>query len=586
MSSDHHIRGGWTRRDFLKTAAVGAALAAPALAACRGKADPGIPATSASSLLPDPLAPADIRLAGDWGNRFASALHNLVGRPDRYPLVSFAANASCRPETLWPDWPGDQFGRWFSMLHVAQGYGWTPAKAQRSAIADLVLPLQTPEGNFGLPGTAEKIDSRIPSGNAFALRGLMDAYADTSETRYLEAARRLARYYEKIAPLWETRRGGLLHEFYGHCLDGLVALAGAGRDPWALDLAKRLGAKAGRTEHTHHSLSMCRGLIDLARASGERVFLDKAVDYAAWCRTARTVTGGLPEGMPVSPQDEGCALADWVVVNLMLYQATGEDAYVETAEQTLVNHLAFNQFVTGGFGHRGFGREVLGGKNWQGWEGKYGSENPGCCSMWGAWALGQAGRFAVTTAGGNVQVNLYPAAEADLREEGLRLSIESDFPRQSGVRIRIQARTRSRAAVSFRLPPWAEGWEARRNGEPVSEKPSGGRLVLRGWSGIETVELWFKSGLRFVPWPVDKGEAFGVFDGPLCLGLPGDAGDVDQAWTVAADGRGRPQAGATGAVAAVSAAGKAAGLVPIASDWQNPDVFNPRRWRVLFGKRT
>lgn len=577
---------GWTRRNFLKAASVGTAFAAPILSACRDQAGPESPAASGGrSALSRPLPPDGIRLSGEWGHRYGAALHNLVGRPDRYPLSTFAASAAGRPETLWPDWPGDQIGRWLSMLHVAEGYGWTPARRQRAAIADIVLPLQTPEGYLGLPGTAEKIDSRIPSGNAFALRGLMDAYADTREPRYLEAARRLARYFEKAAPLWETKRDGLLHEFYGHCLDGLAALAGQGGDGWALDLAKRLGARAGRTAHTHHSLSLVRGLIDLAGATGDPSFLAKAQDYAAWCRTARSVTGGLPEAMPVSPQDEGCALADWVVVNLMLYQAAGDEGYLDAAEHTLVNHLAFNQFVTGGFGHRAFGREVLGGKNWQGWEGRYGSENPGCCSIWGAWALGWAGRSVITTAGHEASIHLYPAAEIELPELGLRLSMEGDFPRSSRARIRLQAQPGCEAVLVLRIPAWAEGLEVLRDGAPVREKPEGRRLRLRGWKGVETIDIHFKSGPRFVPWTGDKGEAFGVFEGPLCLGLPDSAGDVDGVWTVATDGQGRPRADESGAVLAESAAGSRARLVPISSDWQNPDVFNPSRWRVLFGKR-
>ena len=73
--------------------------------------------------------------------------------------------------------------------------------------------------------------------------------------------------------------------------------------------------------------------------------------------------------MPQSPQDEGCGLADWIVVNLMMYQATGEERYLDDAEHTLVNHFFANQFHTGGFGHRSFSQEIIGGKNWQGWEG-------------------------------------------------------------------------------------------------------------------------------------------------------------------------------------------------------------------------
>ena len=160
---------------------------------------------------------------------------------------------------------------------------------------------------------------------------------------------------------------GVLHEFFGHCLDGLVALYEQGGDRWALDAAETIAAHAGRTSHTHHSLSLCRGLVDLALATGKRDYLAKAEDYLAWCRENRSVTGGLPEAMPVSEQDEGCGLADWIVVNLMMARATGEDRYIDDAELTLVNHFFMNQFHTGGFGHLSFVQDIVGGKMWQGW---------------------------------------------------------------------------------------------------------------------------------------------------------------------------------------------------------------------------
>jgi len=222
---------------------------------------------------------AQVRLSGELGARYMAATCNLLTRTDRYDLKSFAASAAGKPGALWWDWPGDQGGRWFSVLHVAEAYGWAPATSQRNAITEEVLSHQTQEGNFGPPESATATDIRIPSGNAFALRGLMDAYADNHDPRLLEAARRLARYFEAIAPKWETGQKGKLHEFYGHCLDGLVALFELGGDRRALELAERLAAHAGRTPHTHHSLSLCRGLMELARVTGRKEYLEKVEDY-------------------------------------------------------------------------------------------------------------------------------------------------------------------------------------------------------------------------------------------------------------------------------------------------------------------
>ena len=244
--------------------------------------------------LQQPIPFSQVHLHGELDSRYMAATCNILTRTDRYSIASFAASASGTPGALWWDWPGDQIGRWLSVVHVAEGLGWTQSAWYRRDVADAVFPHQTKEGYFGAAGTLKSDDLRIPSGNGFALRGLMDAYSDTRDLRYLESARKLARYFETIAPAWEKsqvqvfdlsgqpqsfdanapgwdkREAGKLHEFYGHCLDGLVALYEQGGDQWALDFAKRLAKNAARTPHTHHSLSLCRGLLDLARVDRRR----------------------------------------------------------------------------------------------------------------------------------------------------------------------------------------------------------------------------------------------------------------------------------------------------------------------------
>ncbi|MCX6223709.1 MAG: hypothetical protein NTV01_02990 [Bacteroidia bacterium] len=186
-----------------------------------------------------------IRLEGELGSRYQAATVNLMAHTDRYPPESFTASAAGHPGALWWDWPGDQIGRFLSCLHVAEGYGWSEAAAVRLIIAENSLPYLNPEGNFGPAGSSGSDDVRLISGNAFCLRGLVDAFSDTGDKRYLLAAEKMARYFENKAPLWETRSDGRLHEYYGHCIDGLVGFYELSREEWALDVAKRLAIHAG-----------------------------------------------------------------------------------------------------------------------------------------------------------------------------------------------------------------------------------------------------------------------------------------------------------------------------------------------------
>jgi len=51
-------------------------------------------------------------------------------------------------------------------------------------------------------------------------------------------------------------------------------------------------------------------------------------------------------------RDEGCAITDWLRLNLELARVTGKARYFAMAERTLHNHFLQNQAPTGGFGHR------------------------------------------------------------------------------------------------------------------------------------------------------------------------------------------------------------------------------------------
>lgn len=527
----------------------------------------------------------DVELKGELGARYQAATCNLLTRTDRYTLDSFAANAAGTKGALWYDWPGDQFGRWYSVLRVAEGYGWPEAAWHREQVAGIILAHQQPEGHFGLAGTAESRDIRIPSGNAFALAGLMDAYRDTGDKRYLEAARRNARYFEQIAPLWEHKGpDASLHEFYGHCLDGLVALAEEGNDKQSLELAKRLALSAGRAKHTHHALSMCRGLIDLAVATGDPVYLDRARDYVQWCRDNQLITGGVPENMPASDQDEGCGLADWIVTNLKMFACTGEDDYLENAEHVLVNHFFMNQFHTGGFGHLGYDQQIVGGKSWQGWNGKFGSENPGCCSLWGQWALGETGRWIVTQNSDTVYVNLYADAVVRVPDREATLWIKSDFPRLRSATITVQCDEPQEFAVALRVPTWARSVTLQLDGKVVETAAENGRIVLRQkWPHKSVLSLTFDSPTRVVKWPASKSAGIAVFEGPLCLGLCSENGDLNLPWQVVLNEQGAPALNEQGMPLVENpSTGVRAPLKPIGAEWLVPDTHEPRRFRVLF----
>ena len=130
-------------------------------------------------------------------------------------------------------------------------------------------------------------------------------------------------------------------------------------------------------------LSTVRGLIDWYELTGEGWLLDKARhECDRIFADGMLDTWGVPESFANPQTDEGCSEVDWVLVNLRLFQATGERRYLETAERAVYGHFYLNQSPNGGFGA------------WHGFHGAIGARKPGsvgryieafwCCSMHGA----------------------------------------------------------------------------------------------------------------------------------------------------------------------------------------------------------
>jgi hypothetical protein len=78
-------------------------------------------------------------------------------------------------------------------------------------------------------------------------------------------------------------------------------------------------------------------------------------------------------------RDEGCAIVDWLRLNLALGRVTGKARYWAMAERTLHNHLLQNQTTKGGFGHRHI---LCDGDGAYGFEGRI-EESTWCCTYHG-----------------------------------------------------------------------------------------------------------------------------------------------------------------------------------------------------------
>lgn len=158
--------------------------------------------------------------------------------------------------------------------------------------------------------------------------------------------------------------------------------------------------------------------------------------------------GGLLEKCQTTfERDEGCALADWLRLNLELGRLTGNLRYYEMAERLLHNQYLQNQGATGGFGHRYVTCDKEGVT---GFEDRF-QEATWCCDFHGLFGLRLLGNYLVLDQG----------------EHGVRIPFALDFEssaiasktktgQQSGEALRQTVRLAQPDRIGVRKPAWAD----------------------------------------------------------------------------------------------------------------------------------
>ena len=163
--------------------------------------------------------------------------------------------------------------------------------------------------------------------------------------------------------------------------------------------------------------------------------------------------GGILEKCRVNfSRDEGCAIVDWLRLNLALARLTGKPRYWAMAERTLHNHLLQNQSSKGGFGHRqmlcddhgayGFGGSI--------------EESTWCCTFHGELGFTQVRNHLMSRTAGVLTCNFaldFSAVDA----AGTTTSVlRAGLKPGEVVRQRISLAGQPATVVQVRQPLWAD----------------------------------------------------------------------------------------------------------------------------------
>jgi Beta-L-arabinofuranosidase, GH127 len=312
------------------------------------------------------------------------------------------------------NYSGDISGRFLEIMAMRSREGLPVHPAFRPLLAE-VPKLQRPGGYFCASGDIDwqqpidhpkkgedALGSRmLPAlwGNARLLCALVEAmraFPDDKSTA--TAARALGDFYVSMLPRFndpkriaEYTAGGTYAAGYVTCwfpaMEGLVklgALTGEGKYLTAAAAMADFHQQFDQVpvDHAHGMLCNHVSLLLLYEAGGKPVYRERV--EKRWEELVQggyiNPAGGILEKCHVRfVRDEGCAIDDWLRLNLALARITGKPRYWAMAERTLHNHLLQNQSTKGGFGHRhihcdedgacGFGKDI--------------EESTWCCSFHG-----------------------------------------------------------------------------------------------------------------------------------------------------------------------------------------------------------
>jgi DUF1680 family protein len=159
-----------------------------------------------------------------------------------------------------------------------------------------------------------------------------------------------------------------------------------------------------------------------------------------------------------------------------------------------------------------------------------GSPELNCCAVNGARGLGMISDWALMRSGNGLIVNWYgPATFVTELTSTHQVTItqETKYPREPGVRLRVQSSTAAAFPISLRIPHWSQKTRVTLNGRPTPAAQPGTYLQLQQRWGSDVIDIEFDFSFHF--WKGEK-ECAGktsIYRGPILLTYDRRFNDMD-----------------------------------------------------------
>ena len=428
-------------------------------------------------------AAREVQLGGALGEAYARGVNRLLQPPYDSP-VYLRSDFSFETNRIFVNYSGDISGRFLQISSLISAPD-LPMPPVLAAVLTDFSRYQQADGHFGRavdwsqplePESPDAVLLPILWGNSRLLVGLLETYRTFGRADCLAAARRIGDFYLATADRFldparepEYRQTGTYAAGYPTVyfpgIEGLTMLYQITHDERYLSQAERMAEFFQRfdtlpIDHSHGNLVAHYGLLLLYETTGKREFLDRTL--AQW---RRAVEGGFvwPMGgvgekfRPSYVRDEGCSEADWLRLNLCLWELTGEKRFLEMAERLVWNHYAMNRTANGGYGHHQFVCDNEGPLLMK----PEFTEAVWCCTFHGLVGLHTLKRYVVAGSPEGVFLNFPFSATAPVQTGRRRwqVTVAANEAALGEIHCRVRVDpldgTAGNAAVFVRRPQWA-----------------------------------------------------------------------------------------------------------------------------------
>ena len=529
----------------------------PGAMAKKAKASPAKTLNVEVANVLEPASPGTVSIGGFVGGKLDLCIENRLMKQDIDQLI--------KPFITRPDKAGgfrsEFWGKWFTAAVAA--YGYQPTQEHKAVVEkglSELLATQDGNGYIGSYPDGSHLGTWDLWGRKYVLLGLLSYYDQTGEAAALEAARKVADHtigetmdagvniaqtgwigwkglpscsiLEPMALLYQRTGEKKYLEFAQYVIKSwdtpnTLSPTGLRLVQEALDgtpLWKMSGAPKA-----YEMMSCYEGLCEMYRATGEKVYLEasrklidsiirdeimivgSASEMEIWCHGKMRQTEPIFQGM------ETCVTATWMKYLYQMLRLTGESRYADELEISLYNatlgamapHGEWWAYYSSLMGERVHSHD------------QFRDMHMSCCVANGPRGLMTLPSWAMMTGKRGVTVNFYGQEKGRLKTPSgaeVTLDIQTKYPEDGKIRIRVGLAKEEKFDVSLRIPSWSASSSISVNSQPCGVYAVKGTYadISRVWKDGDVIELELDMRGRVVDAPSGVGDA-AIMRGPVVL---------------------------------------------------------------------